>query len=103
MADRQDISIDLVQSLRLGLNSEVEGMRLFAARLVRKYRQTDPDLSRRIDDHLKTAPAASPMRRRTGIEPGAINWMTAGAGIVHSEQAPPGRDAATRPLHGRAT
>ena len=73
MADRQDISIDLVQSLRLGLNSEVEGMRLFAARLVRKYRQTDPDLSRRIDDHLKTAPAASPMRRRTGIEPGALN------------------------------
>ena len=23
------------------------------------------------------------------IEPGAINWMTAGAGIVHSERTPP--------------
>src|ERR1700741_485814 len=23
------------------------------------------------------------------IEPGAINWMTAGRGIVHSERAPP--------------
>ena len=71
MADPKDISVDLVQSLRLGLNSEVEGMRLFAARLVRKYRQSDPDLSRRIDDHLKAAPAASPMRRRPTVEPDA--------------------------------
>lgn len=46
-------------------------MRLFAARLVRKYRQSDPDLSRRIDDHLKAAPAASPMRRRPVAEPDA--------------------------------
>jgi SpoVK/Ycf46/Vps4 family AAA+-type ATPase len=69
MADQKDISVDLVQSLRLGLNSEVEGMRLFAARLVRKYRQSDPDLSRRIDDHLRAAPAASPMRRRPVVEP----------------------------------
>jgi SpoVK/Ycf46/Vps4 family AAA+-type ATPase len=83
MADHMDISVDLVQALRLGLNSEVEGVRLFAARLVRKYRQTDPDLSRRIDDHLKAAPAASPMRRRPVIEPGAL---TPSAGDLPEEQ-----------------
>jgi hypothetical protein len=34
-----------------------------------------------------------------GIEPGAVNWMTAGRGIVHSERAP---EAASPPLrtHG---
>jgi SpoVK/Ycf46/Vps4 family AAA+-type ATPase len=71
MADQKGVSVDLVQSIRLGLISEAEGMRLFAARLVRKYRQSDPDLSRRIDDHLKAAPAASPMRRRPVAEPDA--------------------------------
>ncbi len=67
-ADFSEISSDLAQSLRLGLSSEVEGIRLFAARLVRKYRQSAPDLSRQIDDHLRAAPAASPMRRKPVVE-----------------------------------
>src|SRR3954465_9499165 len=34
------------------------------------------------------------------IAPGAINWMTAGRGIVHSERTPPAlRDAGSR-MHG---
>ena len=82
MAEHIDISADLVQSLRLGLKCEVEGIRLFAARLVRKYRQTDPALSRLIDDHLRTAPAASLMRKRPVIEPGAFAPSTA----EHSEE-----------------
>ena len=34
------------------------------------------------------------------IEPGAINWMTAGRGIVHSERTPDDLRAATRRSHG---
>ncbi|MDE2402011.1 MAG: pirin family protein [Burkholderiales bacterium] len=34
------------------------------------------------------------------IEPGAINWMTAGRGIVHSERAPEDLRASDRPMHG---
>ena len=34
------------------------------------------------------------------IEPGAINWMTAGRGIVHSERAPPDLRGKTYGMHG---
>jgi redox-sensitive bicupin YhaK (pirin superfamily) len=34
------------------------------------------------------------------IEPGAINWMTAGRGIVHSERAPPDVRGTTYDIHG---
>jgi redox-sensitive bicupin YhaK (pirin superfamily) len=34
------------------------------------------------------------------IEPGAINWMTAGSGIVHSERTPPDLANRTRVSHG---
>ena len=34
------------------------------------------------------------------IEPGAINWMTAGNGIVHSERRPPDLHEATYTAHG---
>jgi redox-sensitive bicupin YhaK (pirin superfamily) len=34
------------------------------------------------------------------IEPGAVNWMTAGRGIVHSERTPPERRRAGEKLYG---
>jgi redox-sensitive bicupin YhaK (pirin superfamily) len=34
------------------------------------------------------------------IEPGAVNWMTAGRGIAHSERTPPDLRAAAHRLHG---
>jgi hypothetical protein len=34
------------------------------------------------------------------IRPGAVNWMTAGRGIVHSERTPPSARAAGGPLSG---
>jgi redox-sensitive bicupin YhaK (pirin superfamily) len=34
------------------------------------------------------------------IEPGAINWMTAGRGVVHSERTPDDLRGATRTSHG---
>ena len=37
------------------------------------------------------------------IEPGDVNWMTAGKGIVHSERSPAGERAAGQRLHGLQT
>lgn len=34
------------------------------------------------------------------IAPGAVNWMTAGRGIVHSERTPPAQRAAGQRMHG---
>ena len=35
------------------------------------------------------------------IEPGSVNWMTAGKGVTHTERTPVGhRDGATRKVHG---
>jgi redox-sensitive bicupin YhaK (pirin superfamily) len=34
------------------------------------------------------------------IHPGAVNWMTAGRGIVHSERTPPAQRAAGHHIHG---
>ena len=34
------------------------------------------------------------------IEPGAVNWMTAGRGIAHSERTAPDHRVAGEPLHG---
>lgn len=34
------------------------------------------------------------------IQPGAVNWMTAGRGIVHSERTPEERRGKENPLHG---
>ena len=34
------------------------------------------------------------------ITPGAVNWMTAGRGIVHSERTPPALKKSGSPLHG---
>ena len=37
------------------------------------------------------------------IEPGAVNWMTAGSGVAHTERSHPDDLAATRPMHGLQT
>src|SRR5678816_1262043 len=37
------------------------------------------------------------------IEPGDVNWMTAGRGIVHSERTSPGDRSAGSPLRGIQT
>ncbi|MEO1208523.1 MAG: pirin family protein [Cyanobacteria bacterium J06638_20] len=37
------------------------------------------------------------------IRPGAVNWMTAGRGIVHSERTPASDRPVTSPLHGIQT
>ncbi len=37
------------------------------------------------------------------IEPGAVNWMTAGSGVAHTERSHPDDITATRPMHGIQT
>ena len=37
------------------------------------------------------------------IEPGDVNWMTAGRGIAHSERTPPASREHAHPLHGLQT
>jgi len=62
-----DINADLVQLVRLALTEQTDDVRLFIARLVRKYRNTDPDLAEQMDLYLRMkAPRASaPMRKAT--------------------------------------
>lgn len=56
---------DLAQMVRLALAEQTEDVRLFAARLVRKYRGTAPDLAEQLELYLKSKPArsVSPMRK----------------------------------------
>lgn len=56
---------DLAQLIRLALAEQTEDVRLFVARLVRKYRNTDPELAEQMDLYLRSkAPRASaPMRK----------------------------------------
>ncbi len=37
------------------------------------------------------------------IEPGAVNWMTAGSGVAHTERSQPDELASTRSMHGLQT
>lgn len=65
-----DIRTDLAQVARLALGEQTDDVRLFVARLVRKYRSSDPLLSSQLDDHLKShAPKAGSFMRRTSARP----------------------------------
>ena len=48
---------DLAQMVRLALAEQAEDVRLFAARLVRKYRGTAPDLAEQLELFLKSMAA----------------------------------------------
>lgn len=56
---------DLAQIARLALAEQNEDVRLFVARLVRKYRDSDPVLAKQLDLFLKSksAKARSPLRK----------------------------------------
>lgn len=57
---------DFVQLVRLALSEQTEDVRLFVARLVRKYRSVKPDLAEQLNLYLRSKPArsgSSPMRK----------------------------------------
>jgi SpoVK/Ycf46/Vps4 family AAA+-type ATPase len=49
-----ELQTDLAQVIRLALAEQSEDVRLFVARLVRKYRNTDPELAEQMDLYLRT-------------------------------------------------
>lgn len=65
MGDSIDIKTDLVHLARLALAEQTEDVRLYTARLVRKYRSTEPELAEQIDLFLRSKPhrAGGPLRR----------------------------------------
>lgn len=65
MGELVGIKADLAQIVRLALAEQSEDVRLFAARLVRKYRSVEPDLAEQVDLFLRAKPRRSqaPLRK----------------------------------------
>ncbi|MDD2750934.1 MAG: ATP-binding protein [Acidithiobacillus sp.] len=65
--EMNEVNSDLAQLIRLALAEQTEDVRLFVARLVRKYRNTDPELAKQMDLYLraKTPRSSTPMRKVT--------------------------------------
>jgi len=68
MGEMKEIKDDLVQLIRLALAEQTDDVRLFVARLVRKYRDGDPELVEQINLYLKSKPTRkSTALRKTTI------------------------------------
>lgn len=67
MDELKELNSDLVQLARLALAEQTEDVRLFVARLVRKYRNAEPELAAQMDQYLRAkAPRANaPLRKVT--------------------------------------
>ena len=62
----EKVKSDLAQLIRLALAEQAEDVRLFVARLVRKYRNADPKLAEQMALYLRTkAPRANALMRKT--------------------------------------
>lgn len=69
MGELTGLRADLVQIVRLALAEQTEDVRLFAARLVRKYRGDEPELAEQVDLFLRTKPHRTGMPLRKAISP----------------------------------
>lgn len=67
MDELKELSKDLVQLARLALAEQTEDVRLFVARLVRKYRDIDAELVEQINGYLKN----KPVRKNPALRKGA--------------------------------
>lgn len=65
MDDSLEFYDDFAQLVRLALSEQTEDVRLFVARMVRKYRGVKPDLAKQMDLYLRSKPArtSAPMRK----------------------------------------
>ena len=65
LGEMNETQADLAQVIRLALAEQTEDVRLFVARLVRKYRTTEPELAEQLDLYLrpKTPRYGAPLRR----------------------------------------
>lgn len=64
MGDFKTCRSDLAQIVRLALAEQSDDVRMLAARLVRRYRRTDPGLAEELDGYLR---ASSPRSRGTPL------------------------------------
>lgn len=71
--EMNEIQTDLAQVVRLALSEQTEDVRLFVARLVRKYRNTDPDLAEQMELYLRAKPARTNGPLRKTFIPAAAN------------------------------
>lgn len=69
MGDLIEIDEDLAQLARLAVNEQTEDVRLFVARLVRKYRGIKPGLAEQMDQYLRSKPARGGSVMRKNIRP----------------------------------
>jgi SpoVK/Ycf46/Vps4 family AAA+-type ATPase len=71
MDESKDLQSDLAQVVRLALAEQTEDVRLYVARLVRKYRSANPALAEQLELFLrtKTARSTSPLRRLVSPAP----------------------------------
>jgi hypothetical protein len=83
MDENKQIEKDLVQISRLAAEGKDEDLRLLMARLVRRYRTKNPDLSAELSRVLESA-AASPARRtsRSSVERRDIGTATDSEGAL---------------------
>jgi SpoVK/Ycf46/Vps4 family AAA+-type ATPase len=67
---------DLAQIIRLALAEQTEDVRLLVARLVRKYRNTEPELAEQIDLYLRTkTPRTNALMRKAAQPPALENAL----------------------------
>lgn len=59
MGETSDRNDELVHLVRLALSEQTEDVRLYVARLVQRYRNTDLALAKQIELHLRTKPAGA--------------------------------------------
>lgn len=71
LGEMNETQLDLAQAIRLALAEQTEDVRLFVARLVRKYRTTEPELAEQLDMYLrtKTPRSGAPLRRAASQVP----------------------------------
>jgi hypothetical protein len=67
--DTRDAKADLVQLARLALAERTDDVRLFVARLVRRYRASEPELAEQMDLFLRSKAhrSSGPLRKATPI------------------------------------
>lgn len=69
MGDLSGIQSDLAQLVRLVIAEQYDDVRLYVARLVRKYRETMPALSEQLDLYLRSKPQKSAQGLRKAMMP----------------------------------
>ncbi|MBK4727199.1 MULTISPECIES: AAA family ATPase [Erwiniaceae] len=69
MGDLMGLDSDLAQLVRLVLNNQYDDVRLYVARLVRKYRETSPELAAQLDQYLRAKPAGNQQNMRKVASP----------------------------------